>query len=188
MTTAKPKEAPGELAVVRAFVNSNDIDEGTDDLSSPDDLDAWLRDQGLLEDAAAATAASLRGALAFREALRSLLVANNFEAPVDPDAVATLNRVAERARPAVRIDADGRGRLEATAPGVDGALGRLLLIAYRAMEDGTWHRLKACRNDTCRWAFYDHSKNQSATWCTMAVCGSQMKARAYRRRKAGAQA
>jgi predicted RNA-binding Zn ribbon-like protein len=54
------------------------------------------------------------------------------------------------------------------------------------MVDGTWPRFKTCRNDECRWAFYDHSKNRSGTWCTMADCGDKLKARAYRqRRKAG---
>ena len=73
----------------------------------------------------------------------------------------------------------------AEAPGVDGALGRLLVIVYRAMETGTWPRLKACRSDTCQWAFYDHSKNRSGHWCSMAVCGSQHKARTYRERQRG---
>jgi predicted RNA-binding Zn ribbon-like protein len=55
------------------------------------------------------------------------------------------------------------------------------------MENGEWQRLKACRKDTCLWAFYDHSKNRSRHWCSMEVCGGQEKARAYRqRKKAGA--
>ena len=51
-----------------------------------------------------------------------------------------------------------------------------------AQADGTWHRLKACADDGCRWAFYDHSKNRRGRWCSMAVCGNQHKARAYRER------
>ena len=50
------------------------------------------------------------------------------------------------------------------------------------MEAGTWLRLKACRNYTCRWAFYDHSKNRSGHWCTMSVCGNRQKSRGYRQR------
>jgi predicted RNA-binding Zn ribbon-like protein len=49
------------------------------------------------------------------------------------------------------------------------------------MADGTWHRLKACRQ--CAWAYYDYSKNRSATWCSMAICGNRTKTRAYRRRR-----
>ncbi len=51
------------------------------------------------------------------------------------------------------------------------------------MVDGSWQRLKACRNDACRWVFYDASKNRSGTWCTMSICGDKLKARAYRRRR-----
>ena len=52
-----------------------------------------------------------------------------------------------------------------------------------ALVVGAWPRLKACRETTCRWAFYDASKNRSSIWCSMAVCGSRAKARTYRRRK-----
>ena len=34
---------------------------------------------------------------------------------------------------------------------------RLLLIIRDAQGDGTWDRLKACRNPDCRWAYYDRS-------------------------------
>jgi predicted RNA-binding Zn ribbon-like protein len=44
--------------------------------------------------------------------------------------------------------------------------------------------MKACREHTCEWAFYDHTKNHSGTWCTMQVCGNRTKARSYRKRRA----
>jgi predicted RNA-binding Zn ribbon-like protein len=50
------------------------------------------------------------------------------------------------------------------------------------MLDGSWSRLKACRN--CCWSFYDYSPNRSATWCSMQLCGNRKKTRAYRRRRA----
>jgi predicted RNA-binding Zn ribbon-like protein len=52
------------------------------------------------------------------------------------------------------------------------------------MTLGTFERLKICRNDECQWAFYDHSRNRSGVWCTMAVCGNRMKGRAFRTRHA----
>jgi predicted RNA-binding Zn ribbon-like protein len=45
------------------------------------------------------------------------------------------------------------------------------------------YNTKPCRNHPCRWLFYDHSTNRSGTWCTMAVCGNRLKARADRRRR-----
>jgi predicted RNA-binding Zn ribbon-like protein len=74
--------------------------------------------------------------------------------------------------------------LEPDAGGVDGALGRLLAIVHVSIADGTWSRLKACREDSCEWAFYDHTKNRSGAWCDMGVCGNRAKARAFRERTA----
>ena len=59
--TTPSKEAPGELAVVRAFVNTLEIEEGTDVLADPTKLAAWLKEHGLLTTpAAAAGPADLR--------------------------------------------------------------------------------------------------------------------------------
>jgi hypothetical protein len=61
------------------------------------------------------------------------------------------------------------------------ALDGVVAIALGAMLDGTWPRLKACRN--CCWSFYDYSPNRSATWCSMQLCGNRKKTRAYRSRR-----
>jgi predicted RNA-binding Zn ribbon-like protein len=60
----------------------------------------------------------------------------------------------------------------------------LLAIVHEAIGKGHWERLKACREHTCEWAFYDHTKNRSGAWCNMQVCGNRAKARAYRERRA----
>ena len=172
--------APGTLELVRAFVNTLDVDEGADQLTDPAALAAWLRERGLMR-ARTASRADLHEARLVREALRSLLLENN-GISTRKEAAAVLDRAARRARLGVRFRA-GSGQLEAAAGGVDGALGRLLGIAAGAMLDGTWSRLKACRAEDCRWAFYDQARNRSRTWCSMAVCGNRAKARAYRSRR-----
>ncbi len=180
------KEAPGDLAAVRAFVNTLDIDHGKEELGEPAALSQWLAAHGLLEGGAEATAADLRRATWLREALRELLLSNNDGRPVPAAAAKVLDDVAARAHLRLRVGGNGSAWLEAEGRGVDGALGRLLVVVYRSMETGTWPRLKACRDDTCKWAFYDHSKNRSGHWCSMEVCGSRHKARQYReRRKTG---
>jgi predicted RNA-binding Zn ribbon-like protein len=103
---------------------------------------------------------------------------------VRKESAVTLSQAAERARFAVRFDPEGSVRLEPGAGGIDGALGRLVAIVAAAMVDGTWSRLKACQADRCGWAFYDHARNRSRRWCSMAVCGNRTKARSYRRRHA----
>ena len=174
--------APGPLALVQAFVNTYDVAPHREELHSPQALRAWLVDHGLLHDGEPLSDADLRRALEAREALRALLDANN-GATVDAAAITTLNRIAERAHLRVQIERDGHARLAPAAGSVDAALGRLLALVYTAMAEGTWARLKVCRNEACRWAFYDYSKNRSGAWCTMAVCGSRAKARTYRQRR-----
>ena len=84
-----------------------------------------------------------------------------------------------RRRPAhARVDAGGRVGI---ADRRRDELDDLVACALGAMLDGSWGRLKACRN--CHWSFYDYSPNRSATWCSMQLCGNRAKTRAYRRRK-----
>jgi predicted RNA-binding Zn ribbon-like protein len=116
-----------------------------------------------------------------REAIRSLLAANNGEEP-DPRALETLNNAARGAELVVSFGDAGTPQLSPVRHGFRGALGRLLGVAFRAMADETWSRLKTCSAHDCNWAFYDASKNRSGTWCDMKVCGNRAKARSYRAR------
>ena len=180
------KPAPGDLALVQGFVNTVDFDEETEDLSDPESLERWLVHYGLMDSGGPLTSADLDQAVRVREALRNVLVANN-GGELDPAAGAALNTAAKTAELLVRFDpADGAARLEPVRSGIDGAIGRLLAIVERAQCDGTWARLKGCPDVDCGWAFYDWSKNRSATWCSMEVCGNRAKARAYRERHRGA--
>jgi predicted RNA-binding Zn ribbon-like protein len=177
-----PKAAPGELDVVRLFVNTLDLETHEDALSDPAATAGWFAERGLLPDGEELTEADVRQAREMREALRKLLLAHN-GAPLEPAAVEAVNGAAKSAELVVRFDERGDAGLVPVRPGVDGALGRLLAIVFRAMADGSWERLKACPADDCEWAFYDWSKNASGTWCDMAVCGNRAKARAYRERR-----
>lgn len=86
----------------------------------------------------------------------------------------------------IRLEPDGPRFLADTDAGLDGAIGVLYAIVAWAMADDSWRRLKACPGRRCGWVFYDQSRNQSARWCVMQICGAQEKARAYYRRKTGA--
>jgi predicted RNA-binding Zn ribbon-like protein len=185
------QEAPGRLELVRAFVNSVDLEDGVEQLDSPEALSAWLADRGMLagdDDGGRATAPDLERAIALREALRELLLAHHGGHDAAESATHAVEAAARRARLEVRFAPDGVARLEPARGGVDGALGRLLAIVAEAQADGTWERLKACPWETCHWAFYDHSRNRSGVWCNMAVCGNRAKAQAFRQRRRGAAA
>jgi predicted RNA-binding Zn ribbon-like protein len=198
--------APGELEIVRQFVNTLDIESGTDELDSPGALLGWLGERGLGplgRDAHACsplTGADLRLAVSLREALRGVLSwhvtaggASDGTAGPDrahgpasaADAAAELRKAAASLR--IRLEVSDGGQV-AAAPdgfGVTADLARILLIAGEAATAGTWGRLKVCSAADCQWAFYDRSPTRTGCWCSMRVCGSRAKSRAYRRRTAG---
>jgi predicted RNA-binding Zn ribbon-like protein len=179
---SKKQDAPGELDHVREFVNTLDVEDGTDGLATPTALAEWLSEHELAVPGIAATQRDLSRAIEVREALRDMLLAHTLQADPPDAAGETLEATAQRARVRLRFGPDGDSTLEPEADNVDGSLGRLLAIVHAARADGTWERLKACREHTCAWAFYDHTKNRSGTWCNMAVCGNRAKARSYRER------
>ena len=177
-----PKPAPAPLRLVQQFVNTIDCENRREWLDTPQQLDAWLREHGLHVDGPA-TDAELRWTIEVREALRSLARANNGHG-ISPEAISTLNHSFRAARIELELDPGGGLASRPSAGGLDGALGVLLVCVAEAILDGSWLRLKACRN--CRWLFYDYSRNRSAAWCSMTLCGNRSKTRAYRgRRRSG---
>jgi predicted RNA-binding Zn ribbon-like protein len=169
--------APGDLALVQAFINSNysldEHDHGAELLDSPEALTRWLRRRDLIDPGAALGEQELTDALDVREGLRALLVGKHAEP--DARAIERLNAIAPGLTVTVRLSEDGP-RFAAEHP-----LGLVLALTAKAMLDGTWAQLKACRE--CSWAFYDHSKNGAGSWCSMKVCGGRVKQRAYYRRR-----
>jgi predicted RNA-binding Zn ribbon-like protein len=176
--------APGRLALVQMLVNTVDREHGPDLLDEVAGLSDWLDARGLLEPGVRPDVADLRAARDVREALRSLMRANN-GAPEDPVARAVLEAAAARAELRPTFPSEGP-ELVPGRGGVDGALGRVVAATFAAILDGSWSRLKACPREVCGWAFYDRSSNASATWCSMAVCGGRVKAGAYYRRRRAA--
>jgi predicted RNA-binding Zn ribbon-like protein len=183
MTTTLEKQpggrapAPGDLALVQAFINSNysldEQDHGAELLDSPEALNRWLTRRDLIEPGADVSEQDLTHALEVREGLRALLVGKRAEP--DAQAIERLNAIAPGLAVTVRLSEDGP-RFDADDP-----LGLVLALTAKAMLDGTWARLKACKE--CSWAFYDHSKNGAGSWCSMKVCGGRVKQRAYYRRR-----
>ena len=153
-----PKAAPEPLRQVQLLVNSVDLENEVDWL--PD----WLAEHGLGE-------SERERAAELREALRALVLANNGRR-LERASLDVLNRAAV----SVGLGEDAELRFAPRGDALDG----VVAIAFAAMLDGTWSRLKACRN--CRWCFYDYSPNRSATWCSMQLCGNRRKTRAYRAR------
>ena len=97
--------APGELELVRQFLNTYDVEDDLDEIGSPPELRDWLSRHGL-EPGTPVGEGDVAQANALREALRALALANNGE-PLDPEAIPTLNSVAGSAQLQVRFGAAG---------------------------------------------------------------------------------
>jgi predicted RNA-binding Zn ribbon-like protein len=78
---------------------------------------------------------------------------------------------------------DRQPALQPAGAGAERAIAIMLGIVYDAISAGTWSRLRACRKSSCRFAYYDRSKNRSRAWCDMAVCGNREKAQRRRSRE-----
>jgi predicted RNA-binding Zn ribbon-like protein len=176
----KPIALHPEVELLVSFVNTIDIEDDEDALRDPTDAASWLARYGSGPDASPATAqkraatAALSPAdhahlIAFREALRALLRANN-GGEAGEARIAPIREAAVRSRYGVELQDDER--FEA----------RLLLAIQRIQDGGDWLRLKACPAEICQWAFYDASRNRSRTWCKMGICGNRAKTRRYRSR------
>ena len=179
------RDAPGRLEAVRAFVNTLDIEAGTDALASPSDLADHLATWHLLSPDRSLGASDLRAAIELRESLRTLLRAHN-DLDVDTAAsVDVLNRITAQAglRPAMTYG--GEVGYHVLREGGLGALGALVAIVYASETQGVWTRLKACSSDTCRWAYYDASRNRTSRWCHMQLCGNRAKGQTFRARRSG---
>ncbi len=178
------EDIPPPVRLVRDFVNTYEPQVGAETLTTGDKLREWLVVQDLVPAGARVDEADLRTAVTVREGLRNVLLGHAGHEP-DPRALGALNAVL--ADLPVRLDFGSHDhRLVSTrGDALAQALGQLLDAVRQASQDGTWVRLKVCARDTCRWAFYDASRNQVRRWCSMAGCGNHVKMkRAYATRRA----
>ena len=180
-------DAPGDLELVRGFINTARLGDGVEAFDGPDDLAVWLRARGLLGSGVEVSEGDVEVAVAVRESLRDLAgVTGGRVMPAASSARLDAVAVACGLRP--RFEPGGVLSLAPELDGVAGAMGRLLGIVVAAAGGDDWLRLKTCRNPSCRWAFYDTTRNRSAVWCDMATCGSRAKARRYYERRRSARA
>jgi predicted RNA-binding Zn ribbon-like protein len=193
---AADDDVPAHLHLVESFANSVDTETGEDDLDSPPRFGRWLTAHGFPPAARHPTRAELALAVGVRTALRDLLFAHHDDGADEAGARQRLDAYAATI-PLRAVFGPGPAGLAAAGPaaaglaasglaasggGVPALLGEVLGAIVLAERDGSWQRLKICREDTCQAVFYDRSKNSSKTWCSMRVCGNRNKTRAYRGR------
>lgn len=170
------QRAPGELELVRRFVNTLNIEAGTDRLADVAAWKEWATATGIT---GPASAAELRRAVQLREALRLALLANHDREALPEATAAALTDAAQWPGARVAFTADGL-RLSTDRGGIARLVVDVVNATTGAMADGTWPRLKACVTDNCRWAFYDYSRSRTGRWCAMGICGNRAKQSRWR--------
>jgi len=170
-----------QIDLVRDYVNSFDFETGIDTIATPDELATWFSEQGLVDDLVEPSDEDLADAVAVREAIRDLLLTHNGVEADSEAASKTLEEAGRKAHLGVRFE-DGRPVLAPEDDGARGALGRIVAAVAELAPTDEWKRLKTCRDEHCRVAFYDKSRNRSRAWCSMEVCGNREKARSFRQR------
>jgi hypothetical protein len=181
VATSRPSTAPGQLALVQAFLNTVDLETGRDYLGDLAAAELWLAAQRLVSPGTEYDERDRRQLVEVRRALHAL-VAANAGTGLQRRAVTTLNEAARRVRLGVRLHPEDGYRLMAEGVGIDRPIGELLIAVTGSMAAGAFPRLKVCANEACQQAFFDSSKNRSGRWCSMTRCGNRMKGRAYRQR------
>lgn len=174
--------APGSLRLIQALVNTSAIEFDRELLGSTDAAAGWLATAGLLPPQAKLAEAELRALVELREAIRDVLAAHTSGEP-DPAAASRLTMALASCRLTVTVDPAGEVHL--TAADRDPfarAVGIIAAVIAEAAAVGTWSRLKSCPGHLCGWAFYDRSSASRSRWCSMKLCGSRSKMRAYRDR------
>jgi hypothetical protein len=119
-------------------------------------------------------AADLEPLLALREQLRGLVAGGT---TVDGLAGTAAVEVVPGPSLALRPTGDGWRWIASAA----------LMECFLAQENGTWRRLKACRNPHCVATFYDHTRNNNGVWHSVRTCGNPANLRASRARRRAAE-
>ncbi|MGH2608954.1 MAG: CGNR zinc finger domain-containing protein [Tepidiformaceae bacterium] len=155
----------------------------TDLLTGPERARDWLVSSRLLEARESVSAEEARRLVHLRAAITALL-RERMGAAADDRTRPTIEAASAGAPLRVVLTSDGESRLVPVGSGVNRAMAEIVAALHRAELAGDLVRVKACK--ACGRAFEDLSKNRSRIWCDMSICGSQEKARAYRRRHAEA--
>ncbi len=154
-------------------------------LGTPKSAAAALASLGFLTADQVISDTDHRRVLEVHRLLVAMALANNTgEAALDD--AKELTRLASGATLRIDFESNAIATLRPAAAGIDGAIACIVAIVHDAVRSGTWSRLKVCPADRCEAAFYDTSRNRSATWCSMAICGNRAKVSSYQRRRRGA--
>src|SRR5262245_51426505 len=155
------------LLAIQAFVNTLDLEEGTDELESVESFKKFLIHTDQIVPGFQVKEHHLPLARELRGAVRDALAVNG-NGGADPKITGRMSGAARTLAIDLLPDRDGNLMLDLAPVESFATLGsQMLAIAFQAQIEGTWERLKLCENPDCQWAFYDNSRNRSGSWCRM---------------------
>jgi predicted RNA-binding Zn ribbon-like protein len=174
--SSRDMQPPPSIALVRDFVNTVEWQVDEDSWTTPDRLASWLSTH-IGVPTSGLSAEDLRLARRIREGLRTVLLMNAGHDPLETS-IDDLNDALRELPLQLSFDARGSATLSAVdASSIAEPMSAILGAVEAARADGSWVRLKACSRDSCRWAYWDGSRNRTGRWCSMAGCGNYIKMR-----------
>ena len=190
------REAPAGLALVQDFLNTRAIGgHGADLLGARDAASSWARaamgrwavDRGIDPPALALSAADIRHLRELRGTFELLVGGPEYGGP-ERDGATDGQGAIDGTSVAVPVAATlvpgtGDVTLAPTGSGWRWLASALWIETYRSQQNGTWPRLKRCRNTECGSTFYDGSRNNSGVWHDVRTCGNVANLRASRARR-----
>jgi len=152
-----------------AVLNSTPVIDGVpaDDLADPARARAWLASAGGI-----GTDEELRHVLQVRSALQAVVRGEQLPAVLAPfvrDAACVPDITDGQVAWTLSIAPERRLAVRA-------------VLAWDALAKQSPGRLRPCANDECRLFLIDRTRNSTARWCSMAVCGNRLKARRHYQR------
>lgn len=148
--------------------------------ATPDRLDAWYVESGLVDSVPPARQADVGRATTVREAVYRLITARRLGADFDDEALAVVNDAARRAPAAPQLARSGRRRTAATQRE---ALSTVARHTVELLSGPDVPLFKECGNPECTRVYIDRSRGSRRQWCGMESCGNRVKAAAYRARR-----
>lgn len=148
-------------------------------LASPDRLDAWYLESGVVDAVSPCQEADVTRARSVREAVDSLVTALLLGRAYGDRALGVLNAAARRPTAVPRLTGSGRWT-EATP---EEALAAVAREAVELLSGADVPLLKECGDPECTRVYLDRSRGMRRQWCAMEPCGNRIKAAAYRARR-----
>jgi predicted RNA-binding Zn ribbon-like protein len=168
--------------LIRDFINTTEPQLGTDQLTSSAASECLQR-LGVVTGDVRLPATDLTLLIGVREGLREVLLGHAGH-QAQASVLSELDRLLGGIPLTLRLSS-GEASVRAAEDRVVHQVIAGILSAVITAPPEEWARLKVCARDSCRWAFFDASRNRSGRWCSMAGCGNIVKMRrAYRTRRA----